>query len=78
MPRSVATVPLSEADEPHDTLVRLISDYGAGAVLRSLRRALMDARKQERCEGELDRARALRRAATSCSTASDDLIENGL
>jgi len=78
MPRSVATVPLAETDEPLETLTRLIEDYGATSILRAMSRALRDARKARRTEGELDAARALRTAALSCLEQSLLLAKEGV
>lgn len=78
MAHSVATVPISEIDEPLETLTRLVEDYGATTVLRAMSRALRDARKVRRTEGELDAARSLRRASLACLEQSLLLAEEGV
>jgi len=78
MPRSVATTPLAATDEPLEALTRLIEDYGAAVALRAMSRALREARKARRTEGELDAARALRLAALSCLEQSLLLAKEGV
>lgn len=69
---------MAETDEPLETLTRLVEDYGAAAVLRAMSRSLRNTRKARRTEGELDAARALRRAASACLEQSLLLAEEGV
>lgn len=60
-------------DEPHDTLEELVRDHGAGCVVQALSRVLMKRRRDLRVEGELDGARAMRRASVTLSEEGDAL-----
>jgi hypothetical protein len=60
-------------DEPAETLAELVEQHGAGVVLKALARVLYKARRKLRTEGELEAARALRLAATTCEAAGDAL-----